>query len=105
MLSAKEIDVYIRFARGYEEAQRSVDEDVTPYLSITATTISSLGFAHDATCNATSFTPDPHGASIAEAQLYYADLHSEPVLLQQTGKEQVVSATGTRGSAPFKGAM
>jgi hypothetical protein len=39
-------------------------------------------------CSATSYTPDPHSVSKAEAQSYYAGLHSEPMLLYRTGKEQ-----------------
>ena len=38
--------------------------------------------------SATSHTPDPHAVSEAEAQSYYAGLHSEPTLLYRTGKEQ-----------------
>ena len=37
---------------------------------------------------ATSSTHDPHAASQAEAQAYYAGLPSEPTLLYRTGKEQ-----------------
>lgn len=35
----------------------------------------------------TSYTPDVHAVSKAEAQSYYAGLHSEPTLLYRTGKE------------------
>ncbi|KAF8799280.1 hypothetical protein BYT27DRAFT_7221909 [Phlegmacium glaucopus] len=38
--------------------------------------------------HATSYTPDPHVVSKAEAQFYYAGLHSKPTLLYRTGKEQ-----------------
>jgi hypothetical protein len=41
----------------------------------------------DAASSATSYTPDPHAVSEAEAQSYYAGLPSEPVLLYRTGKE------------------
>ncbi len=47
-----------------------------------------MGFAHDSASSATSFTSDRHAVSIAEAQSYYAGLHSEPTLLYRTGKEQ-----------------
>jgi hypothetical protein len=89
VLTVEEIEAYIQFAREYEEAQRSVDEDYTLYPTLTTTTISSLDFPHDsALSSATSFTPDPHAVSIAEAQSYYAGLQSEPTLLYRTSKEQ-----------------
>jgi hypothetical protein len=88
VLSAEELEDYIRFARSYEEAQSSVDEDVTISPTITASTFSSLGFGGDALSSATFYTPDPHAVSMAEAQSYYAGLHSEPTLLYRTGKEQ-----------------
>ena len=87
MLSTEDIENYIRFARSYEEAQSSVDEDATLSPTITASTLS-LGFGRDAASSATSYTPDPHAVSMAEAQSYYAGLHSEPTLLYRTGKEQ-----------------
>lgn len=88
MLTAEEIEASIQFASDHEEAQRSVDKDYTLSLTITATTISSLGFPHDSASSATSFIPDPHAVSIAEAQSYYAGLQSEPTLLYRTSKEQ-----------------
>jgi hypothetical protein len=51
-------------------------------------TFSSLSFGGDAASNATSYTPDPHAVSMAEAESYYAGLHSEPTLVYRTGKEQ-----------------
>jgi hypothetical protein len=51
-------------------------------------TLSSPGFGGDAASGATSYIPDPHAVSKAEAQSYYAGLPSEPVLLYRTGKEQ-----------------
>ena len=86
MLFAEDLVSYIRFARSYEEAQSSVDKDAA--ISLTASTLSSLGFGGDAASSATSYTPDPHAVSKAEAQSYYAGLHSEPTLLYRTGKEQ-----------------
>jgi hypothetical protein len=62
VLSAKDIEGFIRFARSYEEAQSSVDKDVT-----TVSTFSSLGFGGDAASSATSYTPDLHAVSKAEA--------------------------------------
>ncbi|KAF8346769.1 hypothetical protein F5887DRAFT_1061256 [Amanita rubescens] len=41
-----------------------------------------------AASSATSYTPDPHAVSKAEAQFYYAGLHSKPTLLYRTGKEK-----------------
>jgi hypothetical protein len=54
----------------------------------TSPTLSSLGFGGNAASNTTSYTPDPHAVSKAEALSYYAGLPSEPVLLYRTGKEQ-----------------
>jgi hypothetical protein len=69
---------------GYE-AQSSVDKDAAISPTITVSTSS---FGGDATSSATSYTPDLHAVSKAEAQSYYAGLHSEPTLLYRTGKEQ-----------------
>ncbi|KAI1787376.1 hypothetical protein LXA43DRAFT_711812 [Ganoderma leucocontextum] len=90
LLSAKDIEYYIRFARSYNyEAQSSVDKDASISPTITAsTTVSSLGSGGDGASSAASYTPDPHAVSKAEAQSYYAGLHSEPTLLYRTGKEQ-----------------
>jgi hypothetical protein len=57
-------------------------------ISPTASTFCSLGFGGDAASTATSYTPDPHAASKAEAQCCDAGLHSEPTLLYRTGQEQ-----------------
>ncbi|KAJ7602542.1 hypothetical protein B0H17DRAFT_1222761 [Mycena rosella] len=54
--------------------------------SPTASTFS-LGLGGDAASSATSYTPDARAVSKAEAQSYYAGLHSEPTLLYRTGKE------------------
>ena len=83
MLSAEDLEGYIRFARSYEEARGSVDNDAA--ISPTASAFSSLGFGGDAPSSAISYTPDPHAVSGAEAQSYYAGLHSEPTLLYRTG--------------------
>ena len=77
MLSAEDLDDYIRISRSYEEARGSVDNDAA--ISPTASTFSSLGFGGDAASSATSYTPDPHAVSRAEAQSYYAGLHSAPM--------------------------
>jgi hypothetical protein len=86
VLSAEFIDEYIRFARSYEEARSSVDNPtISP--TTTASTFSSLGLGGDAASIATSYALDAHAVSKAEAQSYYAGLHSEPTLLYRTGKE------------------
>ncbi|KAI0029419.1 hypothetical protein K488DRAFT_72980 [Vararia minispora EC-137] len=102
MFSVKEIDEYIQFAEGYEEARRFVDEDDALSPAITGTTIRSLDFAHDTASSAISFTPDPHAVSIAEAQSYYAGLHSEPTLLYRTGKEQWSPSRGPEAQRRLK---
>ncbi|KAK0207441.1 hypothetical protein IW262DRAFT_1450873 [Armillaria fumosa] len=71
MVSAEFVEDCIRFAKSYEEAQSSVEED-----SIISPT----------TTAATSYTPDAHAVSKVEARSYYAGLHSEPTLLYRTGK-------------------
>jgi hypothetical protein len=86
VLSAQVIEKYIQFAKSYEEAQSSDDKDTI--ISPTASTISSLGFGHETASSVTSYTSDPHAVSDAEAQSYYAGLHSEPTLLYRTGNEQ-----------------
>ena len=74
------IEECIQFCRRYQEAKSSVDEDATQAVSLELTVTT--------TSSATSYTPDLHAVSIAEAQSYYAGLHSEPTLLYRTGKEQ-----------------
>lgn len=78
---------YIHFSGSYDDAQSSVDKDFTisPFIAASAF---SLGFGGNAASSATPHTPDPHAVSEAEAQSYYAGLHSEPTLLYRTGKEQ-----------------
>ena len=98
MLSAEYIEDCIRFARGYQEAQSSVDKDAT---TITASTFS-LCFGSDAASSATSYTPDPHAVSKAEAQSYYAGLHSEPTLLYRTGKERWAPPRGPEAQRRLK---
>ncbi|KAI6152593.1 hypothetical protein BKA82DRAFT_4112648 [Pisolithus tinctorius] len=80
MLSDEEVEKYIQFAKSYE-VQRFIDEDDA--LSTTFFTL-----AHDTPPKATSFAPDPHAVSFAEAQSYYSGLPSEPTLLYRTGKER-----------------
>src|SRR5580693_3249550 len=88
MLSDEFVEDCIRFARNYEEAQRSVDKDYTISPTTNMSTFSSLGLGGNAASSATSYTPDAHAVSKAEAQSYYAGLHSEPTLLYRTGKEK-----------------
>jgi hypothetical protein len=76
---------YIRFAR--RDAQRAVDE-VDALSPTTTSDFSSLDFGGDAASDATSYLPDPHAVSNAEALSYYAGLPSEPTLLYRTGKQQ-----------------
>jgi len=97
VLSAEDLEGYIHFARSYEEARGSVDNNAT--ISPTASTFSSLDFGGDATSSASSYTPDPHAVSRAEAQSYYAGLHSEPTLLYRTGKEQWSAPRGPEAGA------
>lgn len=82
MLSAEFVEDCIRFAKSYESAQSSAYRDST----ISPTTTVDLG--SDAASSATSYTPDTHAVSEAEAQSYYAGLPSEPTLVYRTGKEQ-----------------
>jgi hypothetical protein len=88
VLSDEVIEQYIRFSQSYQEAQSSAynDEALSPI--ITPSTFSSLGFGGDTTSSATSYSPDPHAVSKAEAQSYYAGLPSELTLVYRTGKEK-----------------
>jgi len=103
VLSAQIIEECIQFSKSYEEAQSSVDKDATVSPTITASTVSSLGFGHDAASSTTSYTPDPHSVSNAEAQSYYAGLHSEPTLLYRTGKELWSPPRGPEAQRRLKG--
>ena len=87
MLPAEVVEDCIRFSRCYEEAQSSVEKVTSISLNVTASTLSSLGFGGDASSSATPYTPYPHAVSEAEAQFYYAGLHSDPALLYRTGRE------------------
>ena len=87
MLSAEVAEDCGRFARGCE-AQSSVDKDATISSTVTASTLSSLGFGGDAALSAIPYAPDPYAVSEEEAQAYYAGLPSQPTLLYRTGKEQ-----------------
>jgi hypothetical protein len=100
VLSTEDLDGYIRFARSYKEARGSVDNRAA--ISPTASTFSSLGFGGDAASSATSYTPDPHAVSRAEAQSYYAGLHSKPTLLYCTGKEQWSAPRGPEAQRRLK---
>jgi hypothetical protein len=75
VLSAEVIEEYVCFAQRYQEAQSSTDNDAATSPTITAS-------------SATSYSPDPHAVSKAEAQSYYAGLPSEPTLVYRTGKEK-----------------
>lgn len=86
VLSPGVIEEYIRFAQRYQEAQCSTYYDATISLTTTAS-FSSLGLGGDVASSATSYSPDPHAVSKAEAQSYYAGLPSEPTLVYRTGKE------------------
>ncbi|KAG7451734.1 uncharacterized protein BT62DRAFT_1030868 [Guyanagaster necrorhizus] len=87
MLSAEVVEDYICLAKKYEEAQSSVDRDSTIFSTTIATAFSSLGIGSNAMSSTTSYTSDAHAVSDAEAQFYYAGLHSEPTLLYRTGKK------------------
>ena len=90
VLSAEVIEEYIRFAQSCQEAQNSADND-------TAVSPSSyLGFS------ATSYSPDPHAVSKAEAQSYYAGIPSEPTLIYRTGKEQWSPPSGPEAQRRLK---
>jgi hypothetical protein len=96
VLSPEDLEKYIQFAKSYNEAQSSVDNDLTISPATTTSTISSLGttvstfssLGSDSVSSATSYIPDPHSVSEAEAQSYYEGLPSKPILLYRTGKEQ-----------------
>lgn len=88
MLPDEDLERYIRFAKSYEEAQNSVDEDANMSPTPTASLHSSLGIGGNVWSSATSYTPDPHAVSKAESRFYYAGLHSAPTLIYRTGKEQ-----------------
>ncbi|KAM6499303.1 hypothetical protein JOM56_004811 [Amanita muscaria] len=94
LLSDEDLESCIHFARSYEEAQSSVDKD--------ATISPTFSFGSDAASSATSYTPDPHAVSEAEAQSYYAGLHSEPTLLYRTGKEQWFPPRGPEAQRRLK---
>ncbi|KAI6008150.1 hypothetical protein F5J12DRAFT_767781 [Pisolithus orientalis] len=86
MLSDEGFEKYNKSPR-FHEAQRSVDDGLSP-------TISSQGLADATASRAISFTPDPHTVPLAEALSYYSGLPSEPTLLYRTGKEQWSSPKG-----------
>jgi hypothetical protein len=81
VISAEELDGYIRFAGSSELCSRA---NTSPTIT---ESFSSLGFGDDAASSAT-YTHDLHAVSKAEAQSYYAGLPSEPTLLYHMGKEQ-----------------
>ncbi len=95
----EDIEDCIRFARSYREAQSSDDrEDRDNDTTSPTSNFSSLGFVGDAV----SSIPDPHDVSKAEAQSYYAGLHSEPTLLYRTGKDSGLRPGDLRPSAVLK---
>ncbi|KAF9235843.1 hypothetical protein BU15DRAFT_89406 [Melanogaster broomeanus] len=87
MLSAQDIEEYIQFAKSYQEEKSSVDQGTTVSPFISSSTFSSLDFGSDAASSTISYTADPHAVSVAEAQSYYAGLHSQPTLLYRTGEQ------------------
>lgn len=95
-LSAKFIDECVRIAQSYHEAQSSDDNDAA------MSTSSSMGFGGDAASSVTSYSPDPHAVSKAEAQSYYAGLPSEPTLVYRTGKEKWSPPRGPKAKRHLK---
>ena len=83
-----DVEDCILFFRGYNWTQGSAEEDNSLSLFTTASNFPSLELDDPAANSATSYTPDPHAVSNAEAQFYYAGLHSRPTLLYRTSKEQ-----------------
>lgn len=71
-------------------------------LTLPASTFTSLGFGGDDACNATSYSPDPHTVSKAEAQSYSAGLPSEPALVYRTGKDQWSPPSGPEAQRHLK---
>jgi len=68
----------IRYAKTRRPQQaRDSDDDEDAFFS--------LGLVSNDQSNPSSFTPDPHAVSQAEAQAYYSGLASEPKLVYRTG--------------------
>jgi hypothetical protein len=88
VLSAEVVEDCIRFAGCYEETQSSVDKDTSISPNVIASIISSLGFDGNASSSATPYNPYPHAVFEAEAQFYYAGLHSEPTPLYRASEGQ-----------------
>ena len=101
-LSAKVIDEYICFAQSYHEAQSDAYNNAAISPTITVSTFSPLGFGGDAVSSTTSYPPDPHAVSKAEAQSYYAGFPSKPTLIYRTGKEQWSPPSGPEAQCRLK---
>ena len=92
VISAKFVEACISLAKSrqqaksQEQAQHFFYNDFTPSSTTTASAFSSPSLGGEATSSATSNTPNPYAVSLAEAQLYYAGLPSDPVLIYWTGK-------------------
>ena len=86
----------------YQEAQSSVDKGITTSPTIAPSTLSSLGVGSDTLFSATPGTPNPCVVSKAEAQYYYAGLHSKPTLLYRTGNVPWSPPKGPEGQCSLK---
>lgn len=87
MISTEFIKGCIRFAKDQEET-RSSAYSATISMTSTESDFSDLG------SSSTSYAPDPHAVSKAEAKFHYAGLPSGPTLIHHTGKEQWSPPTG-----------
>lgn len=87
MISAEFIEECIRFARDQQETRSSA------YNATISLPSTESGFS-DHGSSATSYVPDPHAVSKAEAEFYYAGLPSAPTLIYRTGKEQWIPPIG-----------
>ena len=97
-----DLDGCILSARSYEGAHGSNDEDDAISTTTTTTALRSPGPGGDASSSASSYTPDLHAVFNADAQLYYAGLHSGHTLLYRTGKEQWSSPRGPEAQRRLK---
>ncbi|KAG8906563.1 hypothetical protein FRB99_006677 [Tulasnella sp. 403] len=105
LISVELLEQCIHFARNYYEQAQSSQAAITTAISPTSTEssdFSSLGFHGDVISSATSYAPDPHAVSKAEAQSYYAGLLSEPTLIYRTGKDQWTPPTGPEAQRRLK---
>ncbi|KAG8731259.1 hypothetical protein FRC11_004642 [Ceratobasidium sp. 423] len=87
-MSADLVEKCIRFAERWAEtrwAENQRDDTTISPTTIVSTATSAPGFG-GTPASTTSFEPDPHAVSQAEALSYYAGLPSEPLLIYRTGK-------------------